>query len=78
MLLNSSIQFFMHARGLLLIERKDMHYAEIYMCLEQNVVFICQLPPKTCSYIQNVLLLKRLFTSLHFTLVELSDQLNAE
>ena len=68
MLLNASVQLFIDARGLLLIRRKGMHCAKVYMCLEHNVVFICQLPPKTCRYIQNVLLLKKLFTSLHFTL----------
>ena len=55
-----------------------MHYAEVYMYLEQNIVLICQLPPKTCRYIVNLVLLKKLFTSLHFTLVELLNQFNAE
>ena len=36
-------------------ERYALHSAEVYMCLEQNIVFICQLSPKTCRYIQNLL-----------------------
>ena len=57
-----------------------MHFgsAEVLMCLEQNVAFIRQLLPKSCRYTQNLLLLKKLLMSLHFTLVDkLSDQLNA-
>ena len=79
MVLNPSSQFLIDARGLLLIEKKGMHYAEVYMCLEQYFAFICHLPQKTCRrYIENLLLLKKLFTTLHFTLVnKLSDQLNA-
>ena len=37
----------------------EERYAEVYMCLEQNVVFIRQLPPKTCRYFQNLLLLRK-------------------
>ena len=58
--LNPSIQFFIDARGLLLIERKGMHNTEVYMYLEQYFLFLCQLPLKTCRrYIQNLHLLKR-------------------
>ena len=39
-------------------EKYALHSAEVYKCLEQNVVFIRQLPPKACRYIQNILLLK--------------------
>ena len=45
-----------------IIDRKERYVlrsAEVCMCLEQNVVFICQLPLKTCKYIQNPLLLKK-------------------
>ena len=35
MVLNPSSQFLIDARELLLIEKKGMHYAEVYMCLEQ-------------------------------------------
>ena len=57
-----------------LIERKGMHYAEAYMCLEEYFVFICQLPPKTCrQYIQNPLSLRKLlYMSLHFDKVLVS------
>ena len=41
--------------------------AEVYMCLEQNVVFICQLPPKTCRYVQNLLpLIKALYLAIFY------------
>ena len=60
-------------------EKYALRSAEIYMCIEQNFVFMRQLPPTTCRYIQNLLLLKKLFTSLHFTLVDkLCDHFNAE
>ena len=35
--------------------RCALRSAEVYMCLEQNVVFIRQIPPKTYIYIQNSL-----------------------
>ena len=38
-------------------ERYALRSTELYMCLKQNVVFICQLPPKTCKYVENFLLL---------------------
>ena len=58
-----------------------MHHAQLKFarCLEQNVVFMRQLPPLTCRYFQNLLLLKKVSTSLHFKLVDKpSDQSNAE
>ena len=34
-----------------------MHYVQLsFMCLELNIVFIRYQPPKTCRYIQNLLL----------------------
>ena len=56
MLLNLSIQFLIHARGLLVIGRRGMHYAQLRLtCLAANIVFICQLPTKTFryTYLQN-------------------------
>ena len=42
-------------------ERYALRSAEVYMCLEQKVVFIRQLPSTTCRYIKNpVLLIKAL------------------
>ena len=76
--LNPSVQFFIDARGLLLIERESTYHAKVYMYLEQYfVIFMCQLPLKTCGrYIQN---LRKLFTLLNFTFMEkLADQFNAE
>ena len=32
-------------------ERYALRSTEVYMCLEQDVVFISELPPKTCRYI---------------------------
>ena len=87
MLLNLSILFFgtyqfnsfLYARGSLLIGRKGMHYAEVYMCIEHHAVFICQLyPRKHADIYSNLFLLRKLFSSLQFTLVELSDQFNTE
>ena len=77
MLLNPSVQFFIDARGLLLIERKSTHHTKVYMYLEQYFIFMCQLPLKTCGrYIQNF---RKLFTSMNFTFMEkLADQFNAE
>ena len=47
-------------------ERYAFRSAEVYMCLEQNAVFICQLPLKTCRYIKNLL---RLIKALYLTAV---------
>ena len=54
------IQSFIDARGLLLIGRKGMHCAEVYMCLEQNVVFMCQLPRKHADIFKTLFYLKKL------------------
>ena len=51
--LKSSVQLFIDARGLLLIERKGMHYVEVYICREQYFVFICQLSPESRRYFPN-------------------------
>ena len=37
MFFNQSIQFFINARGLLLTERKGIHYAEVYMYLPVKI-----------------------------------------
>ena len=45
--------------GKAIIDREERYVlcsAEVYMCLEQNVVFVRQWLPKTCRYIQNFLL----------------------
>ena len=49
MLLKLLIQFFIDGWGLLLIERKGVYYADvyIYLKLEQHFGFKCQLPLKT-------------------------------
>ena len=36
-------------------ERYALYLAEVFMCLEQNNIVMCQLPPKTCRYNQNLL-----------------------
>ena len=58
MLSNPSIQFFIDPRGVTISreERYPLRSAEVYMWLEQTVVFIRQLPPETCRYIQNLLI----------------------
>ena len=80
-----SISFiFYRCMGLSLIERKGMHNAEVYMYLEENVIFIYQLPPppppkKKENKVQMVYsrpsFIRKLFALMHYKLVEkLSDQ----
>ena len=80
MLLNPTIPFFIDTWGLLLIEgRYALRSAKVYMCLEQNVVFIYQLRPETCRYIQKLLLSIKALYPVAFTLMDkLSDLINAE
>ena len=60
-------------------ESYDLCSDEVYMCLEQNVAFILQLPPKTCRYIQNLLLFKKaVYLAAFYTGETLSDQFKAK
>ena len=71
MLLNPSIQFFMDTRGLLLIERKVCVTPKFKRVLNSTLFSYAIQTPKTCRlYIQNLLLLRKLFTSLHSTFVD--------
>ena len=55
-----------------------MHYAKVYVCLEQNVVFIYHLSPENMQTYSKPCFIEKLFNTLHFALVEFSDQFNAE
>ena len=56
-----------------------MHYAQVkFTCVLNRRLFSFASHPTTCRHIQSLLLLKKLFTSLHFTLAnKLSDHFNA-
>ena len=54
-----------------------MHYAKVYMCLEHNV-FHMLITLQNMQIYSTPSFVKKLFAWLHFTLVELSNQFNAE
>ena len=60
-------------------ERYALRSAKVYMCLEQNVVFVRQLLPKTCKYIENLpLLIKALYLAAFYIDGYTSVNFNAE
>ena len=59
-------------------ERYALRSAEVYMCLGHDVFLYTPITYENMQIYSNLLLLKELFTSLRFSLVDkLSDQFNA-